>query len=221
MYRNPAENVTVYRTSKIQKYRKQRLRILAKSIVLFLFFSAQSFAGYKDDIGYTALQNELGPAIADGSSIPLVTQSEAATLLDHDGDAQTKKIAVWMPDPGRSVFSGKRIIDMSGSPPFYSRHATSVGARFYGKSKSIATGISAIESFLASHWMKKGFLKSGDIFKPLITASRVANHSWVAKDNLNNSEVLRRLDWVIQEDEYVQTVGPCRPVNHCWEALLM
>jgi hypothetical protein len=107
---------------------------------------SNSLADYKEDIGYTSLQVELGASIPDGSSISSVTQAEEAVLLDHDVDDQTEPIPVWMPDPGYSQFSGKTIFDRSGSPAFYSGHATSVGSLFYGNTGSIAPGLNAIES---------------------------------------------------------------------------
>jgi hypothetical protein len=177
-------------------------------LIYFLVIS-NSIAGYKDDIGYTALMQKLGPKIPDGSSIPLVMQIEAAVIVDHDGDDQTDKIAVWMPDPAHSDFSGKMIFNRSGSPAYYSGHATGVGRHFYGNLNSIASGINSIESFLAGHWLGPGFLRSGNNFKPLKSASRVGNQSWVGKVEKSDSEILRRFDWVIHTDEYVQAVGPC------------
>lgn len=186
------------------------LYIVIMYVFILPFVNSDAFAGYKDDIGYTALQDEFGSAIPGGSFIPLVTQVEAALLLDHDGDDQTDKIKVWAPDPAHPEFTGKTVNEVSGSPAFYSGHATSVGYRFYGNTNSIATGIKSIEHFLADHWLGRGYLMGGRLLKPLITKSRVANHSWVGNAVEINSELLRRLDWVINMDEYIQAVGPCR-----------
>ena len=189
------------------------MKYITISILTILLFGSSSFAGYKEDIGYTALQAELGASIPDGSSVSSVTQAEAATLLDHDGDDQTEAISVWMPDPENSQFSGKTIYDRSGSPAFYSGHATGVGSLFYGNTGSIAPGLNAIESYLADNWLDEGFLRGGGILKPLFTASRVANHSWIGRDDEYDAVDLRRLDWLISIDEYVQVVGPCRSNN--------
>ena len=175
--------------------------------------NSNSLADYQEDIGYTALQAELGGNIPDGSSISSVTQAEAATLLDHDGDDRTEMIPVWMPDPGNPQFSGKTIFDRSGSPAYYSGHATSVGNLFYGNTVSITPGLNAIESYLADNWLGEGFLRGGTIPKPFFTASRVANHSWIGRSGEPDAILLRRLDWLISIDEYVQIVGPCRSNN--------
>ncbi len=184
----------------------------ARAATLLILISGGSiaFAGYKEDIGFTALQTELGAAIADGSRIPLVTQCEAESLIDHDNDVQTGKILAWMPDPGHREFNGKKIIDKSGSPPVYSGHATGVGSRFYGETGSIAPGIASIESYRTLHWLDRGFLKGNSTFKPAYTAGRVANHSWIGSAAGRDAGHLRRTDWVVGTDEYVQVVGPCR-----------
>ena len=189
------------------------LKYITIPFLTLLLLGSNSLADYKEDIGYTALQAELGASIPDGSSISLVTQAEAATLLDHDGDDQTEMIPVWMPDPGHFQFSGKTIFDRTGSPAFYSGHATSVGTQFYGSTGSIAPGLNAIESYLADHWLGEGFLRGGNILKPLFTASRVANHSWIGQVVQLDAMLLRRLDWLISVDEYPQIVGPCRSNN--------
>ncbi len=180
-------------------------------LIFCLLFSSIAVADYKDDIGYTALRDEFGGAVSDGGDLPMVSQIEAPILLDHDGNGQTAKIEVWAPDPTRPEFAGKTIVDASGSPPYYSGHATSVGYRFYGDPTSLASGIKTIQSFLADHWLGSGFLRGNGPYKPLSTSSRLANHSWIGNAGESNARLLERLDWVIDGDEYIQVVGPCRP----------
>ncbi len=176
-----------------------------------MYTLSTAHAGYKDDIGYTALKQKLGSKMPDGSGVPMVTQVETAVKVDHDGNDQTEKIAVWMPDPGHDEFTGKLIYNRSGSRLYHSSHATGVGRHFYGSKISIAPGINFIESLMTVHWLGKGFLRTGEIYNPLSTASRVANQSWVGGIENHSFEILRRLDWVIDTDEFFQSVGPCRP----------
>jgi hypothetical protein len=185
------------------------MRTLILSILLVSFIFTDSLADYKDDIGYTALKQKAGAEIPDGSAIPQVMQVEAAAMVDHDGDADTKKIAVWMPNPDHSDFKDKMIFNKSGSPQYYSGHATAVGRHFYGRSHSIAPGLKSIESFQTIHWLGPGFLRSGNEIKPATTLSRLANQSWVGKVKNFDSEILRRFDWVIEQDEFISAVGPC------------
>jgi hypothetical protein len=185
------------------------MRTFLFSIFCVILVFSDSSADYKDDIGYTALKQKIGSEMPNGSSILLVTQVEAAAIIDHDGNEKTEKIAVWMPDPGHSEFKGKTIFNKTGSSANYSGHATGVGRHYYGNLKSIAPGLNAIESYRASHWLGPGFLRSGNNLEPSFTASRMANQSWVGKVEIFDSEILRRFDWVIQTDEYVNAVGPC------------
>jgi hypothetical protein len=122
--------------------------IIILYVFILPFVNSDVFAGYKDDIGYTALQGEFGAATPYGGNLSLVTQVEGPLLRDHDGDDQTDKIQVWAPDPAHPELTGKTIEDVSGSPAFYSGHATSVGSRFYGNRNSIAPGIKSIEILL-------------------------------------------------------------------------
>jgi len=184
--------------------------ILILYIFIMRFVNPFVLAGYQDDIGFTALQKEYGSAVPRGDNISRVTQVEGALLFDHDGDTQIDKIKVWHPNPAHPEFTGKTFYDASGSPDFYAGHATAVGSRFYGNRKSMTPNINQIESYSANHWLGTGFLMGGRLLKPLISKSRLANHSWIGSADSRDSELLRRYDWVINEDEYIQAVGPCR-----------
>lgn len=167
-------------------------------------------AGYKDYIGYTLLQAELGGSIPDGSNVR-VAQVEAEIEIETD-------VWAWMPDVTDSQFSLKTINNMSGAPPeVYSNHATGVGKIFYGNN-SIAPGINTIDSYAAGDWLGSGFLNLGSTAQPLSSQARVANHSWVGRftgdDSHFNSKALRRLDWVIGTDEFIQTVGMNNGTNN-------
>ena len=159
-------------------------------------------ADYKADIGYTKLQQELGVLTPHGMGIR-VTQVEGST--------QASGQEVWFPDPASAEFVGKTISNASAAPTgLYSEHATSVGGSFYGNSRSIAPGVSNIMAFSANDWMGGGalltVLGSGGS-RPLSSTSRVANHSYVGSATGADSYALRRVDWLIETDEYLQVVG--------------
>ncbi|MBL0700827.1 MAG: hypothetical protein JJV92_08095, partial [Desulfosarcina sp.] len=154
-----------------------------------------AYAGYKDDIEFTKLQEELDTTLPDGNGIE-VAQIEA-------GDP-------WMPDPDSSQFGGKDIIDKSGAGNAYSGHATSVGNLFYGNTSSMTPGIDLIDSFSAGDWLVSGFLNTGNnTTKPDTTSARVANHSWIGSfsGDTYTSDALRRFDWLIDRDEYIQVAA--------------
>ena len=175
---------------------------------LLVLFSGATFGGYKDDIGYTQLTTEMGAAIPDGSGVD-VTQVEADTVKDDPN-----VVISYSPDPANSQFTGKNITDVSATSTAFSGHATSVGGTFYGNTNSIAPGITNIASYEAVGWLTGGFLLAaqsgpGPKSQPLITSSRIANHSWVgdSNDNAVNADILRRVDWVVGRDEFIQAVG--------------
>ncbi len=173
-------------------------------LTMLLLVAATSQAGYLDDIGYTLLQSELASGTPDGSGVR-VSQIEAAVQVGND--------FAWMPDPSRAQFSGKTITDETGSTPgVFSGHANGTGNFFYGNTSSITPGIVNIASYLAEHWLGSGFLRSnfgntGPQRQPDSSSSRVGNHSWIGRDDAFDVEILSRLDWVINRDEYIQLVG--------------
>jgi hypothetical protein len=177
---------------------------------LFLCVHGAVWPGYKDDIGYSRLVAEQGANTPDGSGIP-VSQAEAATAFVPIPPSTDPGYPVYLPNVADSQFSGKTISAQSGTESGqYSGHATSVGTSFYGNTSSIVPGIKEIEAYWADHWLQGGFLRYGyGSDKPLVSASRIANHSWIADiDGTDiDSELLRRTDWLIDTDEYIQCVG--------------
>ena len=169
---------------------------------LLALLPAVATADYKADIGYTKLQQELGTSTPDGTGIR-VTQVEGSTQVNGQ--------EAWFPDPASAEFVGKTISNASGAPTgLYSEHATSVGGSFYGNMRSIAPGVSNITAFSANDWMGGGALLtvigSGGS-QPLSSTSRVANHSYVGSAPGADTYALRRVDWLVETDEYLQIVG--------------
>ena len=165
-------------------------------------FPGAGWTGWMDDVGYTALADELGDDLPNGTGLS-VCHVEAAVTVDDE--------STWMPDPDNSAFDGKTLNDRSVAPDgVYSGHATSVGRLLYGDSTSMASGIADIDVYYAVHWMVYGYLYYGYSRRPASTDCRLANHSWVGTDLGDDDEtsaLLRRLDWAVDRDEYVQTVG--------------
>lgn len=166
-------------------------------------------ADYKDDIGYTQLAAELGSGMPDGN-IGIITQAEAPySYVDHDNNQTTAELPVYLPNRNSAFFSNDSISDMSGyESGTFSSHATSVGDILYGSS-SIASGANIVHAYWSDHWLQPGFLNLGSSSKPLSSSSRLGNHSWTGNtsDPAIAPELLKRLDWVIATDEFLQIVG--------------
>lgn len=171
-------------------------------LLMSLLLPAFSIADIKDDLAYTEMAAELGVSLPDGAAIA-VLQVEAGTNF--------------APDSTQPQFAGKTFQDLSDPPSSASSgHATGVGSRFYGLTSSIAPSISDIAIYSANSFLFD-FLNVGSSAIPQQLSSRVANHSWVGGylvDNdgndlpLSTSNVLRRLDWLIEDDEFVHVVAP-------------
>lgn len=156
---------------------------------------------FAEDVGYAVLQAELGATVPDGSGVT-VTIVEACS-----GNPCT-----WAPDP-----AGRSVTDGDGGPPVsppYSGHATAVASRFSSTvSTTPAIGVPpnpSIAAYEASAWLLNDFLRLGQPGGlPLSTSSRIANHSWVGTFGTAayDLDLLRRIDWLIEEDDYVQVVG--------------
>lgn len=178
-------------------------------IIASLIFASVTCAGVMDDIGYARLAAELGSALPDGSG-NLLTQTEAP-VEGH-----------WMPDSEDPEFTGKTLTDRTGAAAGVSAHATGVGKYLYGNSLSQCPGAVQIDNYEAGDWIGIGFLGTGYLlsgpgtpFQPnydhsaypwiLASPSRVANHSWVGA--AADSDPLRRLDFVVETDEFIQVAG--------------
>jgi hypothetical protein len=183
--------------------------MLFHSLVLMmgLLLPGLSIADVKQDIGYTELASILGSSLPDGASVS-VLQVEAGVNF--------------APDTTNAQFVGKTIQDLS-SPPSSgpSSHATGVGSRFYGLNSSISPAISDISIYGADSFLFD-FLNFGSSTVPEQLPSRVANHSWVGgylvdsngdEVPASTSNLLRRIDWLIDEDEFIHVAAPDNAVS--------
>lgn len=167
--------------------------------MVFAAFSALSLrADWKDDVGYTRLQQTftggVPTSVADG-----ITQAEA-------GDANGN---FYQPDFTHPEFSGKTLTVKSPTTGL-SGHATTVGAYFYGGYTSLIAGTTAIDSYSANGWLNADFLNYGTASAPLPETRRVQNHSWIGSLSGNNpsiSNVNQRLDFAINRDGFTSVVG--------------
>src|SRR5690606_14523890 len=115
---------------------------------------------YKDDIGLTALQMELGPQMLTGAG---VTLSQVEALSD----------GYYAANP--ASFSGKTFVYASGTPSGYSSHATTVGSYIYGAS-GVASGMTQITAFEANRWIQHEFLRLGFSSTPVVETRDIANY---------------------------------------------
>jgi hypothetical protein len=196
------------RKKKIAGMTPRVLAALLISVSLIFPFQPDARATYLDDVGFTDLAAELGAGLLTGASVT-VSQIEA-------GDAN----GYYMPTKTLGEFSGKSIVNKTGVSEGVSDHATSVGYKFYGNTQSMAGGIASIDIYEVNNWIWFGYLglgwtSGGNPVQPvystdpwmLSSPSRIANHSWVGDGGGNNPNILRRVDFVVETDEFMQVIA--------------
>ena len=169
----------------------------ARAALLLLALSAllaTARATFRDDVGYTKLQNELGGAMPTGIGIG-VSQCEAPIS------------GTYLPDVTSPEFSGKMftVISPAGG---VSGHATTVAQNFYGSATSVAPGVTDIHCYEANNWLQSGFLKYGTASAPLAEIQAVQNCSWIGSAGTTaDAEILRRFDYAIEQSGFLGVVA--------------
>jgi len=167
-------------------------------VVILMAWAAPTQAGDRDRQDYERLAAELGTTVPTGAGARV---------------AQVEVGSSYLPDPSDPDFLSpyKHFVDASGTAGGHSNHPTCVGKRFYGNETSMAPGIGTsgpepILLYEVNDWLGAGYLQTGMDALPLTTVSRVTNHGWVG-DSARAGEILRRLDFVVEEDDALQLVG--------------
>lgn len=170
------------------------------AVILNSQANAQLSAGEKFDIGFTSLQTRLGIGMPTGSGIS-VSQVEAL-----EGGVNYR--------PESAIFPDKAFQFPSGGSTTASGHATTVGRYFYGPD-SLAPEIGravdskVVTSYEVGHFLNNALNVGSASQLPAVEANDVQNHSWIGTtDNAaTDQQVLRRMDFQIQRDDFVAVFG--------------
>ena len=149
-----------------------------------------------------AIENRVGEFRATGAGVA-ISQVEAPTTTS----------STYFVDTGLSDFAGKTIVDATGGGDI-SSHATNVGQNMYGNA-GIAPGVTSVDVYNANDWLNSGFLQTESPQAPNVETNKIENHSWIADftntdntpDVVTATDVIRRLDYVIDRDGVVAVVG--------------
>lgn len=157
--------------------------------------------GYKDEVGFTTLMNELGTSIPNGAGITVV-QVEA----DEDGSEIGYE---YVADTSNNQFAGKTFVDVTNLSTASSNHATGVARNFFGNERSMTPGIGTIYAYNASNWFGRDFLQPGARIEPELSPGEIFNHSWIgsAETEEGSRLGLARMDFVIARDNVTVAVG--------------
>lgn len=160
---------------------------------------AQLNATQKEDVGFTALQTQLGGSMPTGAGIS-VSQIEA-----QDGSGNYR--------PSTATFPTKNFLFPSGGSTTASGHANTVGQYFYGNSSlspDIGVSPNRVTSYEANSYLGAGFLRLSNAGAlPLVESNDIQNHSWIGNlsTEAQNVEAMRRIDYAIQRDDFVAVFG--------------
>ena len=182
--------------------------ILGVLAFLLLVVSNIVLADFRDDVGYTALVNQLGSGvIVDGSSVAVLQVEAGQAYFPDIADAE------FLASNTPKTFVN---LDMNIDNA-QSNHATSVGRNFYGNNSSLTPEVNDIGIYSADAFLSEALKNTGsNVGIPSDSQRRVVNHSWVGgfysfsngdNDVNNTSKALKRLDWLIDHDDIIQVVG--------------
>ena len=174
----------------------RQLLLTLPTCLIVLTTPLVSVAGFKEDIGLTALLAELGGSAPTGAGIG-ISQVEGLDVGNYPATATDPEL------------TGKTVTLKSGASGV-SGHAVFVARSFCGSTNGIAPGMTQIDAYKVNNWLGTGFLRSGNSnAAPLVESRRIQNHSWIGttSDQLDDEEILRRFDYAIQQDGFVAIVG--------------
>ncbi|MDH4382869.1 MAG: hypothetical protein QE509_13405 [Gammaproteobacteria bacterium] len=178
------------------------MRLRLASTLLLASAAGVCAADALTDIGFRALQTELGSALAKGTNIT-ITQVEANSGPDISSP-------LYRADPSTPGFSNLIFNDRSaGTNPGFSGHATGV-AQALASDSFMTSGVPAIDSYEVNSWLNQVLYGNGANFsRPITSGGTLANHSWAgtAGSPTSAADIFSRLDWVIDQSNFIQVVG--------------
>jgi hypothetical protein len=177
-------------------------RLIAPAAIVALSCPAVAGEPTYPLVGFDDLQARLGPDTPTGAGVVV---AEVEARIQAQGNT-------YGPNQAFSDFAGKTFHEMSPAPVSVSSHATTVAKFQYGVHRSIAPGITEIYLYSADNWTTAGYLRNGLPQFPVTPPPggiKCFNQSWIADfgSDTANREVIRRADWVINQDDVIMTIG--------------
>lgn len=184
----------------MQRIRTPLFSALSLSIPLLLVCVNSAHAqDWKEIVGYTQLQDELGPDLPTGVDFGSVSMVEAPNASSN-----------YRPNTGNSQFASKTFSFPNGGSTGSSSHATTVAQNIFGLTSSVVPSITEMTVYETNAWIGSGGLNSGSSSSaPNVENSRVQNHSWIGStgNTTNDQQIIRRFDYMISRDNVVAVVG--------------
>lgn len=112
----------------------------------------------------------------------------------------------YIPKTTHPFLKGVNFVPSSG-PSAASSHATGTASIIYGQG-GLAPGTKIVHAYSTQHWLTTGYLNTGTGKPPRDDCpARVFNHSWISNDDRGAVEVLRRVDFQIDNTGVIMCVG--------------
>lgn len=115
-------------------------------------------------------------------------------------------------------FFGMQLTARSGTSAINS-HANGTARTLYGRD-GLAPGIKDVYFYTTWHWMGPQVLRAGSDDPPIADGRRLFTHSWIGHAGGMAADVLRRIDYLIDEYDTVMVVGVNNGANSKVPALL-
>jgi hypothetical protein len=184
-------------------------------ITLALLVLIQSAHGQtvRDDVGYTALLDQMGAGTPNGAGIAIGIIEPAFAGKDNPD------ITAWLPYPDISDISQVTLRDASGGSTADSTHSARVSQFLFGQSDGLATGIAEANYYSLSDFIYNklvpltnyvGTLQPSAFLYSLgakVFENRINNISAISSDADNNATVLRRFDWATAHEDVINSIS--------------
>ncbi|QEG33540.1 PEP-CTERM sorting domain-containing protein [Bythopirellula goksoeyrii] len=185
----------------------QSIRMFSVALCLVCLNLSNTFADWKDDIGYTQLWSMVGSSLPNGNGVPIsIVEAGSGTPSKYFPDTTNDDFQA-DDDP---LTSSVNFIDGSGMQSNgISNHATnSVSRPFIGNTSSVAPGANEVTVYEANHYLSSILRATGGA-APVSQPYRVQNFSWIGsyENDSHDTSALRRFDFVIERDNITAMVG--------------
>ena len=169
----------------------------------------------KDDVGYTALLNQMGEDTPNGAGVTIGIIEPAFAGRDNPD------LTAWLPNLTYSnpKISHVTLIDASGGSTFDSGHSSEVSKQLFGLNSGLATGITEAYYYDLSDFLFNklvpltdyvGTTQPSAFFYSLgnkVFQNQINNISAISTGSENNGNFLRRFDWATAHEDVINLVS--------------
>tara|TARA_S200000501_G_scaffold378693_1_gene442850 strand:- start:19675 stop:21297 length:1623 start_codon:yes stop_codon:yes gene_type:complete len=177
--------------------------------------STWAYAGQREDVGYTKLQDRLGNSTPTGYGITVSAYEPAWDAIGAKGGDNPKG---WIPaiaEENNHVITiemnqGVPLINKSGNT---SSHAAAVSRYMFGKEHGVSQQLDAVkyhelEDFIGYLLYPRTFYQATySIYSDTVFESSVNNFSAIGNYGQNNNDFLYRFDWATAREDTVNLVS--------------